>query len=164
MYKFVLVLRSKTIDKQQTNPKLEPGRKPTGDPIRTSRVDVLTRTQYHTMGSHSESLILQFAAKNSHKFHRARVRYELGVSIQSGDIVWLNGPFPCGSFADQKIALASSETPNGLNNYDQYMKKVARSRHETVNGRFKQWGELRQIIEASWRCDECHRQYHPDRP
>ena len=76
--------------------------------------------------------------------------YELGVSIQSGDIVWLNGPFPCGLFADQKIAkeegledsmdpgqrylcdgvyqyLASSETPNGLNNYDQYMKKVARS-------------------------------------
>ena len=40
----------------------------------------------------------------SHKFHRAGVRYELGVSIQSGDIVWLNGPFPCGRFADQKIA------------------------------------------------------------
>ena len=104
-----------------------------------------------------------------HKFHRAGVRYELGVSIQSGDIVWLNGPFPCGRFADQKIALeegledamdpgerylcdgvyqhlASSETPNGLNNYDQYMKKVARARHETVNGRFKQWGALRQIF------------------
>ena len=40
----------------------------------------------------------------SHKFHRAGVRYELGVSIQSGDIDWLNGPFPCGLFADQKIA------------------------------------------------------------
>jgi len=40
----------------------------------------------------------------SHKFHRAGLRYELGVSIQSGDIVWLNGPFPCGRFADQKIA------------------------------------------------------------
>ena len=110
----------------------------------------------------------------SHKFHRAGVRYEVGVSIQSGDIVWLNGPFPCGRFADQKIALeegledamdpgeryladgvyqylASSETPNGLNNYDQYMKKVARARHETVNGRFKQWGALRQIF----RHDRC---------
>ena len=28
MYKFVLVLRSKTIDKQQTNPKLETETKP----------------------------------------------------------------------------------------------------------------------------------------
>ena len=33
-----------------------------------------------------------------------------------------------------------------MNNYDQYMKKVARARHETVNGRFEQWGALRQIF------------------
>jgi len=26
------------------------------------------------------------------------------------------------------------------------MKKVARARHETVNGRFKQWGALHQIF------------------
>ena len=38
--------------------------------------------------------------------------------------------------------LASSKTPNGLNNYDQYMKKVARAHYETVNGWFKQWGAI----------------------
>jgi len=104
----------------------------------------------------------------SHKFHHAGVRHEVGISIQSGDIVWLNGPFPCGAFADQVIALQEgledamepgerhladgvhqwlphSETPNGLNNCDQHVKKVARARHETVNGRFKNCGALRQL-------------------
>ena len=33
-------------------------------------------------------------------------------------------------------------TPNGLNNADQTMKQLARSRHEVVNRRLKQWGIL----------------------
>lgn len=89
------------------------------------------------------------------------MRYEVGVCLQTGDIVWTNGPFECGWFPDQKIATEMglqavldvgekyvcdggyhgprAEKPNGLNNDDQYMKKIARSRHETVNARFKQF-------------------------
>jgi len=32
------------------------------------------------------------------------------------------------------------------NNWDQYMKQVARSRHETVNARFKQFGALTKVF------------------
>ena len=39
----------------------------------------------------------------SHKFKKPGVRYELGVGIQSGDICWLNGPFPAGHFPDVVI-------------------------------------------------------------
>lgn len=31
------------------------------------------------------------------------MRYELGLGILSGDICWVNGPFPCGLFPDWKI-------------------------------------------------------------
>ena len=102
----------------------------------------------------------------SHKFHGPGVRYEVGVCIQTGWIVWVNGPFPCGT-TDLQIArswlieelddgekyLADggyndggqySETPNGLNNPDQRMKATARARHETANSRFKEFGILAQ--------------------
>jgi len=36
-----------------------------------------------------------------------------------------------------------SFTPNGLDNPDQYMKAVARARHETINGLLKQFHCLR---------------------
>ena len=39
----------------------------------------------------------------SHKFKKPGVRYEVGVAIKSGDIVWINGPYPCGAYADIKI-------------------------------------------------------------
>lgn len=39
-----------------------------------------------------------------------------------------------------------AEKPNGLNNQDQRMKKVARARHETVNARFKHFGALTQVF------------------
>ena len=42
-----------------------------------------------------------------------------------------------------------SETPTGLNNHDQYMKAVARARHETVNRLFKNYGILRQTFRHS---------------
>ena len=107
----------------------------------------------------------------SHKFHGPGLRYEVGVCIQTGWIVWRNGPFPC-SKNDLQIArswliyeldqgekyLADggyrdggqfSETPNGLNNPDQKMKALARARHETVNRRFKQFGILSQRFRHS---------------
>lgn len=101
----------------------------------------------------------------SHKFHGPGVRYEVGLCIQNGWIVWVNGPYPCGSHSDLKIAkdwifrllggsemvLADggyndgglyAETPTGLHNQDQKMKKDARSRHETVNRRLKHFNIL----------------------
>ena len=39
----------------------------------------------------------------SHKFRGAGLRYEMGISVACGDIVWVNGPFPCGSYHDLQI-------------------------------------------------------------
>jgi len=33
----------------------------------------------------------------SHKFHKAGVRYEIGVCIETGWICWYYGPIPCGT-------------------------------------------------------------------
>ena len=105
----------------------------------------------------------------SHKFKAAGLRYEVGVCIQTSEIVWTNGPYPCGSWPDIRIArneiifnldhgekiLADGgyadngeffETPTGLNNPDQRMKALARARHETVNRRFKQWNSLGKVF------------------
>ncbi len=39
----------------------------------------------------------------SHKFKGAGLRYEVAVSIQCGDIVWINGPFPAGAWPDLNV-------------------------------------------------------------
>jgi hypothetical protein len=39
----------------------------------------------------------------SHKSQGAGYRYEMGVCIQTGDIVWVNGPFKCGDWPDINI-------------------------------------------------------------
>jgi hypothetical protein len=48
------------------------------------------------------------------------------------------------------------ETPNGLNNPDQRMKRLARARHETANKRIKQFAVLtsnfRQDLSKHWMC------------
>jgi hypothetical protein len=115
----------------------------------------------------------------SHKFKGPGVRYEIGLCIQTGWIVWKNGPYPCGSYPDLKIArhrvvhvlaqgekiLADggyrdgglyAETPSGYNTLGQRMKKVARSRHETVNARIKTFKVLSTAFknkrENHWMC------------
>ena len=40
----------------------------------------------------------------SHKFKGPGVRYEIGVSIATGWIVWVNRPYRCGAWPDEKIA------------------------------------------------------------
>ena len=109
----------------------------------------------------------------SHKFRAAGVRYEIAICLQTGEIVWINGPFPCGSYPDRKIArdegledalnvgemyvadggyrdgFTRAETPTGLRNEDQWMKGIARARHETLNARFKLFGVLRQLFRHS---------------
>jgi DDE superfamily endonuclease len=39
----------------------------------------------------------------SHKFNGPGVRYEVGLAIRTGHIVWINGPFPCGDYSDVTI-------------------------------------------------------------
>ena len=108
----------------------------------------------------------------SHKFKRAGLRYEIAVSISSGDIVWFHGPFPCGSFPDTKIfwlklekMLESHERAVADKGYRGVVKCMtdfdaeskehkafmsnARARHETVNRRLKEYQSLKQL----WRHD-----------
>jgi DDE superfamily endonuclease len=112
----------------------------------------------------------------SEKFNGPGVKYEVAVCIQTGWIVHVNGPYPCGQWHDLTVAredlcykLAQSEfedemvladggyqdgynffeTPTGHNNADQRMKAQARARHETINRRFKQWGVMGQRFRAS---------------
>jgi DDE superfamily endonuclease len=107
----------------------------------------------------------------SEKFNGPGVKYEIGVCIQTGWIVHVNGPYPCGEWNDLNVArddlcfkLAESQfedemacadggysdaqeffdTPTGHNNHDQRMKARARARHETINRRLKQWSVLGQ--------------------
>ena len=102
----------------------------------------------------------------SQKFNGPAVRYEIAVCIQTGDIVWTNGPFPAGRWPDEKIfkhklihkldddeMVEVDNTYSGLRAYcrlpgdyvsdgDRTAKTNARARHETINKRLKQWGCL----------------------
>lgn len=105
----------------------------------------------------------------SHKFDGAGLRYEVAVTINTGDIVAFHGPFPCGSFPDLKIfrlgikpLLGPGEkviadrgyrgdtrtcTPdNHLNLKHRQAMKRARARHETINGRLKKWRILKDVF------------------
>jgi len=43
-------------------------------------------------------------AYSSHKFRgKSGLRYELGICIQTGDCVWINGPYRCGKNPDITI-------------------------------------------------------------
>jgi hypothetical protein len=40
----------------------------------------------------------------SHKYvGKSALRYELGMSILGGDLVWIQGPYPIGKYTDIKI-------------------------------------------------------------
>ena len=104
-----------------------------------------------------------------HKFKRSGLRYEVGVCILGGDIVWINGPYECGLWPDIKIfrdALISEldegerveaddgyvgeapqfvKCPKSFTNptFMEKTQKFIRSRHETVNKRFKQFKVLK---------------------
>ena len=96
----------------------------------------------------------------SHKFKGPGLRYEVGISIQTSWIVWISGPYPCGSWPDISIfnrVLRNKLLPGEqveadkgyAGNYpvslpDNYgtifewvTKQQVRSRHEIVNGYFK---------------------------
>lgn len=97
----------------------------------------------------------------SHKFKKGALRYELAVCIQTGWIVWVNGPYPAGSWPDIKIfrhklkhAIPPGEkveadlgyrgesefvrTPwSAVSLSDMRAASRSRARHETINGRIK---------------------------
>ena len=106
----------------------------------------------------------------SHKFNSAGLRYEIGVAIQSGDIAWIHGPFPCGNYADLTIyrndlkslledgerveadmgyrGEMSIRTPDdffGIQEW-KWQKGRVRARHENVNSRFKKWNILKNVF------------------
>ena len=104
----------------------------------------------------------------SFKFKGPGLRYEVGVNIISGDIVWVSGPFLPGLWTDSKIfkygmlkSLDKEErveadagykahdplyarTPYSIWNKDKKkeLRNQVQARHETVNQRFKQFGIL----------------------
>ena len=110
------------------------------------------------------------------------MRYEVAVSVQNGDIVWIHGGFPCGTMPDISIfrsALISELDDDELviadNGYRgepgkvltpvaltlcgnielKDLASVLRARHETCNRRFKTWGCLAQTFRHPL-------QYHKD--
>lgn len=91
------------------------------------------------------------------------MRYEVAICIQTGHIIWINGPNPCGAWPDIKISrhklahkLGPNEmveadlgyrgqakqirTPHGrVSRVDERAGKRARARQETINGKMKCW-------------------------
>ena len=106
----------------------------------------------------------------SHKFNGPGVRYEVGISIQSGQIVWIFGPFPAGANSDLKIyqsrvksmllpgemveadgTYESDRTVRGKHDHvysprERLMKGRVLARHENVNAKFKSWGVLSKVF------------------
>lgn len=107
------------------------------------------------------------------KFHSA-LRYEAGVCILTGDLVWLNGPYEAGTWNDIKIFRNSllsnlddgervesddglrgvspeySKCPRSMGNLEECeaQQQLVRSRQETMNKRFKQFNILKQIYKG----------------
>ena len=95
----------------------------------------------------------------SHKIRAAAYRYEVGISIKQGDIVWVSGPWPAG-IPDETIfksrisklmgenelaecdsgyrGLEKATTPRVASfSADRKQKSQVRGRHENFNGKFK---------------------------
>jgi hypothetical protein len=103
---------------------------------------------------------------------KSALRYELGVDILAGNLVWIQGPYPAGKYTDIKIFIkvlrnflepgerveADDEgyrghpdkikcPGNDANPTENWaMQGRVRARHETLNGRLKNWGILSQVF------------------
>jgi hypothetical protein len=93
----------------------------------------------------------------SHKFKGPGLRYEIGISIQSGDIVWASGGVPCGEYPDIKLAkelyvkFAQNEITLADKGYrdrkffkipENAFEKRVLARHETLNGKIRTFAIL----------------------
>ena len=107
----------------------------------------------------------------SHKYRKSGLRYEVGLCILTGDMVWINGPYECGMWPDISIFrnslmshLANNERVEADDGYigehpqyvkcpagfadlpeTEYMQQRARNRQETINKRFKVFGAMKQV-------------------
>ena len=107
----------------------------------------------------------------SHRYKKSGLRYEVDLCILIGDIVWINDPNECGIWPDISIFRNSlishlsygerveaddgyiGEAPDHIKCPKSFvnpeetvrMQVRARSRQETVNKRFKNWGILKQV-------------------
>lgn len=107
----------------------------------------------------------------SHKLNKPALAYELGVDLVQSKLVWINGPFRAGN-TDLNIfrredGLKSRipagmmligdkgydgerqvvSTPNDLDSTEiKRFKTRARARHETINGRIKEFGILKECF------------------
>ena len=108
----------------------------------------------------------------SHKYAgKSALRYELGVDILAGNLVWIQGPYPAGKYTDIVIFnkvlrnfLEPGERVEADEGYCGHPDKIkcpgndanpaenramqgrVRARHETLNGRLKNWGILSQVF------------------
>ena len=102
----------------------------------------------------------------SHKLEGSGLRYEVGIQIADGFVVWTNGGYPCGEYPDISVAreefvahLRHNERAIADDGYADAMKfvypklfeeqpqvgrvlKEIMSRHETLNGRLKSYKVL----------------------
>jgi hypothetical protein len=101
----------------------------------------------------------------SHKFNGPGIRYEVGTCIQTAEIVWFRGPFPCNfsdrdifdTFLSEKLIPGEGvEADSGYSGRPQiFVPGVAQTsverkqksqvcgRHENVNGRLKVFGVMK---------------------
>ena len=110
----------------------------------------------------------------SHKFRDTGFRYEVGLCIQTGELVWVSGPFPCGRNPDITIFRArlrdildpgkKVEADKGYHhnhpdyvrwfglpgesiNHNNTAQKAVRARHEHINARLKAF----KILDSTYR-------------
>ena len=111
----------------------------------------------------------------SHKLKRAGIRHEIGLSLESSDIVWLNGGFKCGEWPDLKIArsgvlkwISPNERviaddgcagekaivhPQSGRSDNAVLRKIL-ARHESANSRMRKF----KVLQGRWMLD---RTFHP---
>ena len=96
----------------------------------------------------------------SHKLNGPGLKYEIGLNIRNGNIIWVNGGLFCGQYSDFKLArdeYTSSVSYGELtiaddtykdrrffiypsaNPESRTLQKKIMARHETVNSRLKQY-------------------------
>ena len=108
---------------------------------------------------------------SSHKFGKhSGVRYEIAIGIMTGEVKWINGPFPCGKYQDVTIFRESLvsflddfervEADDGYEGESPFRCKIPKAvltrpseadalqkrvqgRHETINARLKAFAILR---------------------
>lgn len=106
-----------------------------------------------------------------HKLNRAGLRYEIGISICTGLVMWASRPWPCGSNSDVlvfrsglKRLLESSEfvvadssyidvkcvQPSGLEHPLHVPIFKIRARHEGVNGRMREFFVCLTDLDIPW--------------